>query len=277
MKLTIGFSTCPNDTFIFDAIVNKKIDLEGLEFDVIMADVEELNKRSFRNELDITKLSYHAYAYIANDYCILDAGSALGYENGPLFIAKSNSVSDRIPNITVAIPGSYTTANLLFSIAYPHVTEKKEYVFHEIENAINENRVDAGVIIHENRFTYADRGFVKIMDLGEFWTKETGLPIPLGGIVIKRSLPLNVKHIFNRVLRRSIEYAYSNPGSSIDFIKKHAMEIDDDVIGKHIELFVNEYSIDLGQKGKNAIKTLYALGMDKKVIPLFNTESLFLT
>ncbi len=275
MKLKLGFSTCPNDTFIFDAMVHHRIDTEGLEFELVLADVEELNKAAFKHEIDITKLSYHAYAYIADNYVLLDSGSALGNNNGPLLISKRKIYPDEINDISVAIPGKYTTANLLLSIAYPDAKNKTEYLFSDIEEAILSNEVDAGLIIHENRFTYGQKGLKKIIDLGEFWETKTNLPIPLGGIVVNRKLPLEVQQKVNRVLRKSLEYAFENPNAGLPFIKEYSQEMDEEVMYKHIELYVNEYSLDLGKKGKKAIKKLYEIAKELNVIPKM-TKQIFL-
>lgn len=177
MTLTLGISPCPNDTFIFDAMVHKKIDTEGLSFELIINDVEKLNLLALQHTLDITKLSYYAYAHAINKYVVLDAGSALGKNCGPLLIAKPEYQKRDIGNLVVAIPGKYTTAHFLLSMAFPRVKNKVEMPFSEIENALVHDRVNAGVIIHENRFTYQDKGLVKIMDLGEYWETQTGLPI----------------------------------------------------------------------------------------------------
>ncbi len=275
MKLTLGFSTCPNDTFIFDAMVHNRIDTEGLDFELVLADVEELNKAAFEHEIDITKLSYHAYAYIADNYVLLDSGSALGNNNGPLLISKRKIYPDEVKDISIAIPGKNTTANLLLSIAYPNAKNKKEYLFSDIEEAVLSNEVDAGLIIHENRFTYAAKGLKKIIDLGAFWETKTNLPIPLGGIVVNRKLPLEVQQKVNRVLRKSLEYAFENPNAGLPFIKQYAQEMDEEVMYKHIELYVNEYSLDLGEKGKKAIRELYKTAADLKVIPKM-TDKIFL-
>ncbi len=186
MKLSISFSPCPNDCFIFDAIVNRRIDLEGLEFDVRLADVEALNAAALAGDAQITKLSYHAYAYCAERFVLLDAGGALGRNCGPLLISKRAIAADVLASgqLRIAIPGKYTTANLLLGLAFPKAQNKSEWLFSEIENAVASGRVDAGLIIHENRFTYEAKGLKKIIDLGEFWESETGAPIPLGGIVI---------------------------------------------------------------------------------------------
>lgn len=266
MKLSLGFSTCPNDTFIFDALIHKKIDTEGLDFDVMMADVEELNRNAFGTRIDITKLSYHAYAYIADNYKLLTSGSALGYKNGPLLISKRKISSNEIADIKVAIPGKYTTANLLFSIVYPFVKNKTELIFSDIEDAILRGDADAGVIIHENRFTYEKKGLRKIIDLGEDWEEKTKNPIPLGGIVIRRNIDIDTQRKVNRVLKRSVEFALSNPESGYDFIKKYAQELSDEVIKKHIDLYVNNFTVDLGETGKNAVKILFDRAENEKLI-----------
>ena len=275
-KISLGFSTCPNDTFIFDAMVHHKVDTENLDFDVVLADVEELNNKALQNELDVTKISYHAYSKIANNYLLLDSGSALGYKNGPLLISKKKIYTDELNEITIAIPGLNTTANLLLSIAFPNVKNKKEYIFSDIEDAILDGEVDAGLIIHENLFTYEKKGLIKIIDLGEYWEKETGLPIPLGGIAINRNLNHNLQLKINRVLKRSIEYAFANPKSAYPFIKQYAQEMDEDVMYKHIELYVNNFTLDLGENGKKAIEILYEKAISLGVLPEMNKQ-IFLT
>ncbi|MGY3215351.1 menaquinone biosynthesis family protein [Mucilaginibacter sp. HD30] len=284
MKLTLGFSPCPNDTFIFDALIHHKIDTEGLEFEVFYDDVETLNQKAFRGELDITKLSYHAFAYVANQYVLLDAGSALGFGVGPLLISDLEiSISDlekgqivnrksEIINPLIGIPGKYTTANFLLGLAFPEATNKIELVFSDIENAVLESRVDVGLIIHENRFTYQDKGLKKIIDLGDFWEKKTGCAIPLGGIVANRNLPLEVQHKVNRVLRKSVEFAFANPKSGLEFIRQHAQEMSEEVMYKHIELYVNKYSVDLGEDGRKAIKLLFDTALEKGIIPEIKEE-----
>ncbi len=278
MKLTLGFSPCPNDCFMFDAIVNRRIDLEGLEFDVRLADVEALNTAAFAGRADVTKLSYHAYAHCAGAYVLLHAGSALGRGCGPLLISKRPIAKEEVADggLTIAIPGRYTTANFLFSLAFPAATSKTEILFSEIEPALLREAFDAGLIIHENRFTYEARGLRKIVDLGEFWEEETGAPIPLGGIVVRRSLPRDVQHAVNRVLRRSVEFAFANRDASLPFVRAHAQEMSDDVMYRHIDLYVNEYSVDLGEEGRRAVETLFARAHAAGVIPDARTEDLFL-
>ncbi|HBC79251.1 MAG TPA: 1,4-dihydroxy-6-naphthoate synthase [Bacteroidales bacterium] len=267
MKLTLGFSPCPNDTYIFDAIVNGRIDTEGLEFDYFLADVEELNRKAFTSEVDITKISCHAYAYVAADYLILDTGGALGFGNGPLLICKNPVEPDKLKDVRIAIPGKYTTANLLFSIAWPEALNKTEYLFSDIEEVLLREEADAGLIIHETRFTYQRKGLYKIADMGEFWEKLTGLPIPLGSIVIHRRIPEDIAIKFNRILRRSIEYAGENALASYDFVASNAREMESTVMNSHIELFVNQFSISLGTEGKRAIKELFRISHEKGITP----------
>ncbi len=276
MTLTLGFSPCPNDTFIFDAMIHHRIDTEGLSFEVIMEDVEALNQRAFKQELAITKLSYHALGYLIDRYALLDAGSALGSGVGPLLICKNEEVINQVNNALVAIPGQYTTAHFLFSLAYPEAQHKKEIVFHDIENAILRGEVDAGVIIHENRFTYQERGFTKIMDLGEYWETSTQMPIPLGGIVVKRDLPLEVQQKMERVMQRSVQFAFENPLASYDFVADNAQEMDEKVRQQHINLYVNDYTKSLGQVGKSAVEYMFRVALEKKIIPIY-TSKIFIT
>ena len=255
MKLTLGFSPCPNDTFIFDALVHHKIDTEGLEFEVVFSDVEQLNIWALEGKLDITKLSYNAFTYCVNNYALLDSGSALGNNCGPLLIKKPNTILTTSSKI--AIPGKYTTANLLFSIAFPEYQNKVETLFSDIEDDVINGKVDAGLIIHENRFTYQEKGLEKVRDLGGFWEEQTGLPIPLGGIVVKRNLPLEVQQKIERLLRKSVEYAFKNKESSSEFIKCHSQEMKKEVVDAHIALYVNNYSISLGEQGRKAVELLF--------------------
>lgn len=280
MKLSLGFSPCPNDTFIFDALIHHKIDTEGLEFEVFFDDVETLNNKVFRGEPDICKLSYHAYAYAVENYVLLNAGSALGFGVGPLLITKNPNLShqkvqQQAANLRVAIPGKYTTANFLLGLAFPNLANKVLSTFSDIENMVMSEEVDLGLIIHENRFTYQDKGLHKVIDLGEFWEKRTACPIPLGGIVVKRQLNKDIQLKIDRVLRRSVEYAFANPDSGLDFIKLHAQEMDEAVMYKHIELYVNKYSIDLEEEGRKAIQTLFDQALALKIIPEIK-ENIFL-
>lgn len=266
-KLSIGFSPCPNDTFIFDALVHHKIDTEGLDFDVYLGDVEDLNQKAFNNELDITKLSYHAYGYLTENYVLLDAGSALGEGCGPLLITKPTTQHSTLNTLKIAIPGKYTTANFLLSIAHPEAINKVEMLFSDVEDAVLSGKVDAGLIIHENRFTYQDKGLEKIIDLGEYWEQTTGSLIPLGGIVIKRNLPIETINKVNKLLRKSIEYAFANPDSPLEYMQCNAQEMDKNVMMQHVDLYVNKYSIDLGNEGKSAITKMFNLAQEKGIIP----------
>jgi 1,4-dihydroxy-6-naphthoate synthase len=269
MKLTLGYSPCPNDTYIFYAMTHGKIDTEGLEFEVILADVEELNQKAFAGALDITKLSYHAYGHLLNDYALLHAGSALGNNCGPLLISKHPMTKAEVQKARIAIPGKYTTANFLLNLAFPNAQNKEEYLFSDIEDAVLNEKVDAGLIIHENRFTYQEKGLKKIIDLGEYWETETQLPIPLGGIVIKRNLPEAVQQKVDRVLKRSVEFAFQYPEATKDYVKAHAQEMDEKVMFQHINLYVNSFTKDLGEKGKKAINSLFDVAQEKKIIPFF--------
>lgn len=279
-KITLGFSPCPNDCFIFDAMIHGKIDTEGLQFEVVMEDVEALNKKAFKGELDITKLSFFAFAHLTKTYQLLNSGSALGNGCGPLLITNYRlqitdyKISNLLPiaigtaicNYKIAIPGKYTTANFLLSLAFPEATNKMEMLFSDIEDAVLNGKADAGLIIHENRFTYEQKGLKKIIDLGEYWETLTNAPIPLGGIVVKRDLPNELKLKIDRVLRKSVEFAFANPKSSLNFVKANAQEMSEEVMYKHIGLYVNDYSIDLGKEGRKAIEILFDKAQDLRLI-----------
>jgi len=267
MKLKIGISPCPNDTFIFYALLHAKIDTEGIDFEVLMEDVEQLNNLAFKTELPITKLSYHAFAYLTDRYDLLNAGSALGNNCGPLLIAKRDISLSEIPKCKILIPGKFTTANFLFNLAFSKVLEKQEVLFSEIEDMLIEGRGDAGVIIHENRFTFAEKGLVKLIDLGEFWEEKYKLPIPLGGIVIRKDIPLSIKQKVDRVIKKSIEFAFEHPEETLAYVKNFAQEMEVDVMKKHIDLYVNSFSLDLGLTGKQAIKELYRVAEERNIIP----------
>ena len=266
-KLSLGISTCPNDTFIFDAMLNGRIDCGGPAFDTILTDVEDLNNMAFKSELDITKISYHAYAYAAENYILLNSGSALGFNNGPLLVSREKKTIDELETGLIAIPGKYTTANLLLAILFPGLSNKKEYLFSDIEDIVLSGEAEAGLLIHENRFTYASKGLMKISDLGEVWQEETSVPIPLGGIAIKRSLGNDIALKVQKCLSESISFAYDNPDSSYDFVRKYAASMEREVMKKHIDLYVNEFSRDLGSTGREAVRVLYSKAMDVNVIP----------
>jgi len=278
MKLTLGFSPCPNDTFIFDALVNKKIDTEGLEFEAILEDVETLNQWALQGNLDITKLSFPAYFQSLDNYVLLNAGSALGKGVGPLLISKfaRESTDPAITNQSIAIPGINTTANLLLSFAFPAATNKIPMIFSAIEDAVLTGKTDLGVIIHENRFTYQQKGLHKVMDLGENWEDKMNAPIPLGGIAISQSIKRTRALKVNALIRKSLEYAFSNYPLITEYVKQHSQEMNEEVMRQHIDLYVNNYSLDLGTDGKEAITTLFtifkkinSLPDDDTTVPVF--------
>ena len=267
MKLKLCFSTCPNDTFMFDALVNGKIDTKDFSFDVHLADIDELNQMALGRVADIIKISFNAFAKVSDSYQLLNSGSALGSGVGPLVISRRVIQPDEVKHIRVAIPGQDTTANMLFSIAFPDVENKKVYLFSDIEEAILSNEVDAGVIIHENRFTYDKKGLKKIIDLGEFWETQTKLPIPLGGIAIKRDLPDRIKEQINGLMRQSVGFAFAHPKESYPYVRRYAQSMDEEVMYKHIQLYVNKYSVDLGKDGRNAIMELFSRTHQLNLIP----------
>ncbi|MFA6923784.1 MAG: 1,4-dihydroxy-6-naphthoate synthase [Bacteroidales bacterium] len=316
MSISLAISPCPNDTFAFDAMLNGKIDTEGLEFNYILTDIENLNNKALNNETDIIKLSFPTFFGLTDKYVLLHSGSALGFGCGPLLISKKETdlrvclktkfsdvftpalkgetsenlpssrrrISDKanlqffdesikeIEKLKIAIPGKNTTANFLLNFAFPNAINKTEIIFSEIENAILNNKVDAGVIIHESRFTYQKNGLKKIIDLGEYWKSKTGSPIPLGGIAVKRNLPDEIKQKINRILKKSIEFAFANPQASYNFVKENAQQTDDEVIKKHIDLYVNKFTIDLGNEGRQAIEVFYEKMVELEFIDNNNFE-----
>ncbi|PSL50132.1 1,4-dihydroxy-6-naphthoate synthase [Chitinophaga niastensis] len=256
MHLSLGFSPCPNDTFIFDALVNNKIDTQGFTFDTHLEDVETLNNWAIQGKLAVTKLSFAVYLKVKDQYELLNSGSALGRGCGPLLIAKRDISKEEINNLKIAIPGENTTANLLFSIAFPEAKNKKVMKFSEIENAVLNGDADAGVIIHENRFTYQLKGLVKLMDMGEFWEQTTGNPIPLGGIFIRKDVPAATRAQLDTLIHKSLQYSYTTYPQLSDYVKSHAQEMDEQVMRQHIDLYVNDFSLDLGKEGKAAVEAL---------------------
>jgi 1,4-dihydroxy-6-naphthoate synthase len=264
MKLTLGFSPCPNDTFIFDALVNNKIDTAGFEFDVILADVETLNQWALEGKLDITKLSFPAFFRSLQFYTLLNAGSALGKGVGPLLITDSvqEITDDEINQASIALPGIHTTANLLFSYAYPDAIDKKFMLFSAIEDALINKETDLGVIIHENRFTYQQKGLHKVKDLGEYWEEKMELPVPLGGIAINQSIKRSTAIKVNELIRKSLEFAFKNYPAIPDYVKQHSQEMSEDVMRQHIDLYVNNFTLDLGDEGKLAIESLHEVFLE---------------
>jgi 1,4-dihydroxy-6-naphthoate synthase len=261
MKLTVGFSPCPNDTFIFDALVNKKIDTEGLDFDLVMEDVETLNQWALQGKLNISKISYGVLPLLLNSYDLLDPGGALGKGVGPLLVSKSslNKSGNSFDEYLIAIPGKNTTAHLLFSLAFPGAHKKQFMTFSAIEDAILTGKVDCGVIIHENRFTYQQKGLVKLIDLGEFWEMQTGYPIPLGGIVMQKNLASDIRKKTADLIRKSLAHAFENYPALPEFVINNSQEMEEKVMRQHIDLYVNNYSVSLGKDGRQAIQKLISI------------------
>jgi 1,4-dihydroxy-6-naphthoate synthase len=278
MKLSLGFSPCPNDTFIFDALVNHKIDTEGFSFDVVLEDVQTLNEWAMAGKLSISKISYGVLALVLEQYAVLNSGGALGMGVGPLLIERETTDDRRqttVEEMTIAIPGVNTTAHMLFSLAFPEAKKKVFMVFHEIEDAVLSGKVDAGVIIHENRFTYQDKGLAKIMDLGAYWEETTHVPIPLGGIVMKRSIDSSVQNKIDELIRKSVAYAFSNYPKLTDYVRQHSQEMNESVMRQHIDLYVNNYSVDLGEEGKTAVKKLLEVYQQLNSSKTISEDSIF--
>lgn len=262
--LTLGFSPCPNDCFIFHALVHGRVP-SAHAVSVYMADVEELNQRAVAGELAASKLSYHAFGFVAGTYAMLPAGGALGMGVGPLIVTKEplSSLSGR----KVAIPGGLTTANLLLKLSQPDDIDCLELRYDRIMPSVAAGEVDAGLIIHESRFTYPEHGLVKHMDLGEWWERETGLPIPLGGIAVKRGLGTRAAELLNEAIVASLDHAWARPTESEAYVAAHAQEMSQEVRARHIDLYVNEYSRDVGALGREAVRELLARAAARKLIP----------
>jgi 1,4-dihydroxy-6-naphthoate synthase len=267
MKLSLGFSPCPNDTFIFDALVNGKIDTGDFQFGPVLEDVQTLNRWAMEKKLDISKISYGVWPLISNDYRLLDAGGALGKGVGPLLISKKTIPLSEVDELTIAIPGEETTAHVLFSLAFPGAHHKKFMLFSDIETAVLNGTADCGVIIHENRFTYMQRGLTTLMDLGEFWEKKTGAPIPLGGIVMRKEFDPQVCGQVDALIRESVSYAQKSYPSLADYVKQHSQEMEESVMRQHIDLYVNNYSLGLGTEGRKAVDTLLHIYHQMQSVP----------
>jgi len=272
MKLTLGFSPCPNDTFIFDALVNQKIDTGGLSFDVILEDVETLNQWALQGKLDITKLSFPAFFKSTPHYVLLDSGSALGKGVGPLLVSTTENTNPDVSKSRIAIPGINTTANLLLSYAYPEARNKTAFIFSAIEEAVVSGETDLGLIIHENRFTYQDKGLKKVMDLGEYWESKMEVPIPLGGIAAKRTLGTPLAKQVSKLIEESLAFAFAQYPEVTGYVKDHSQTMSEQVMRQHIDLYVNNYSLQLGDDGKKAIMELFNVyhsmqGNEKMITP----------
>jgi 1,4-dihydroxy-6-naphthoate synthase len=281
MRLTLGFSPCPNDTFIFDALVNRKIDTGGLEFDVVLEDVETLNQWALEGRLDITKLSFPAFFRSLDKYILLNAGSALGKGVGPLLIRNKNSAirNEELKDQLILIPGLNTTANLLLSFAYPEAKNKQPMLFSEIEDMVLSGLADFGVIIHESRFTYQQKGLEKVADLGETWEQKMNLPIPLGGIAVSKRIENDIAVKADSLVRKSLEYSFANYPQVTGYVKQHSQTMSEEVMRQHIELYVNDFSINLSPEGKKAITVLHSVFKETRSSGdplLLHGETLFL-
>lgn len=256
MTLSLGFSPCPNDTFIFDALVHGRVEADGLRFRERLEDVETLNQLALRGELDVTKVSYGAIPYLLQEYLLLRSGGALGRGCGPLLVARPSTDVSALRVGRIAIPGKLTTANLLLRLWDPSLPEGMEMIYSEIMPAVADGQVEAGLIIHESRFTYRRHGLVKLLDLGEWWEEETGLPIPLGGVVARRSLGEEAIRGVEAAIRRSLERAFRHPEETDAYVRANAQEMEPAVMRQHIELYVNRFSLELGEQGEAAVRQL---------------------
>lgn len=271
-KISLAFSPCPNDCFIFDALVNNKIDTEGLVFDIKIADIEALNKAALHSKSDCTKISFFAFTSLWQDYYLLRSGAAMGENCGPLIIAKKETQAKKPEEMRIGIPGKNTSAALLLSSYYPRFKSIKEMLFSDIENALEKDEIDWGLIIHENRFTFQEKGFVAVDDLGEKWHDEYALPVPLGGIIAHKRLGKDKIKQLDNIIKKSLLFAMENPESSMDFIKKHAQNLKDDIIAQHIELYVNHYSVDMKAKGEKAVLRFFEKAKELNYISDFNSN-----
>jgi 1,4-dihydroxy-6-naphthoate synthase len=274
--LSLGYSPCPNDTFIFYALVHGKIPMDGLAFREMLEDVETLNQMARRSALDVTKASFHACGHLREGYCLLRSGGALGKGCGPLLVARENIGIEDLGKRTVAVPGRLTTALLLLRIfGFSSEENIRVMPFDRIIDAVKSGQADFGLIIHESRFTYERAGLKKVMDLGEWWEKETGLPLPLGGILARRDLGEPLIRKIEALIRESIEYAFSKRAEPLSYIRKHSQEMEEEVIEKHIRLYVNTYSLDVGDEGVRAVEELFRRSEEKGIIPR-SSQPLFL-
>ncbi len=274
--LTLAFSPCPNDTFMFYALLHQKVDCEGLDFSFVTDDVETLNQRAMEGIYPVSKISYHAYLYLTEKYCMLQSGSALGFGTGPLLISNIKYDTAQLPDLTMAVPGQFTTANLLRKLLLPEPERVHEMVFSDIENCVLNRKADCGVIIHENRFTYAQKGLYCMADLGLLWESRTGLPVPLGGIAVRKDIDAETVQAFARTLKRSIQWAFAHPEKTMPFVKQYAQEMDEDVMQKHIRLYVNNYSENLGNTGIEAVFRMFEIAHSKGMIGQVDRNDVFL-
>lgn len=270
--LSLGYSPCPNDTFIFYALVHKKVPVEGFSFAERLEDVETLNRLASNNELDITKISFHAFAHLRDRYALLRSGGALGKGCGPLVVARQGVSKIDLRRQRIAIPGNLTTAFLLLRLYDPGIQNVVVMPFHQIVHSVQQGVADIGLIIHESRFTYQHFGLRKILDLGDWWEQSTGYPIPLGGIIMRRSLYRELSYLMEEKIRQSIRYAQTHPEEPQMYIRRHAAEMEESVTRQHIDLYVNEYSLDIGTAGEQAIRFLFTEAENKGLVPRFRHD-----
>lgn len=266
--ITLGFSPCPNDTFVFHALVHDRIPGSSVKVHPRLEDVETLNQLAFDGVLDVTKVSFGALPYLLDDYVLLRSGGALGRGCGPLIVSRELIAVDALGDATIAIPGRYTTANLLFRLFCPEAAPGQERQYDEIMPAVEQGEVDAGLIIHESRFTYPDHGLRKVVDLGEWWEESTGSPIPLGAIVAHRRLGQERIDAIESAIRESVQMAFDDPSATDDYVREHAQELSAEVMRSHIELYVNEFSVEIGESGERAIGELFARGQQAGILPM---------
>jgi len=265
--LSLGYSPCPNDTYIFYALTHGKVEMHGFSIVERLEDVETLNQLALCGQLDLTKISYHALGHLRDRYVLLHSGGALGRGCGPLVIASAATNMHSLRGRRIAIPGKLTTANLLLQLYGAGYDDLLVVPFDQVMPTLKRGEADAGVIIHESRFTYRESGFHEVLDLGAWWETDTGLPIPLGGILARRDLGSEVIKAVDRAIRSSLEYAQQNPQEPRAYIREHAQELDDKVIDAHIDLYVNDFSLDLGEQGVAAVETLMAKAEERGLIP----------
>ncbi|MBE9487360.1 MAG: 1,4-dihydroxy-6-naphthoate synthase [Chloroflexi bacterium] len=266
-ELTLGYSPCPNDTFIFYGLIHGRIPCPGVSFIEQLEDVETLNRLALEGRLDVTKISYHALGHLRQDYALLHSGGALGRGCGPLVVAQKATDMAQLRGKKIAIPGQLTTANLLLQLYGEGYDNLLILPFHEIMAAVSAGRAEAGVIIHESRFTFQRHGLQQVLDLGQWWEEDSGCPIPLGGILAKRSLGHELIQQIDQALRSSVEFAFAHPQQPQDYIRQHAQELAEDVVRNHIALYVNDFSVDLGEAGIQAVETLFARAEQRGIIP----------
>ncbi|MCG8653052.1 MAG: 1,4-dihydroxy-6-naphthoate synthase [Pirellulales bacterium] len=254
--IRLGISTCPNDTFAFDGLLNHRVDWRGLDFQVELLDIQQLNDRLFGGDFDVAKTSFHAALHLAGRTIVLPSGSALGFGVGPLLLSAHPDCLPDSPSQVTLCPGQHTTAAMLFTLFYPQTTQVKHRVFSEIMPALKRREADFGVCIHEGRFTWQDEGLGLVEDLGTRWEQTTGCPLPLGGLVADRQLPHDTALTVQQVVRDSLDHALAHREQALPTMRKYAQEFDDDVLMKHVDLYVNDWTLDLGTTGREALQKL---------------------